>query len=206
MPTHFQLKCPMSEPSLPVVLVRASSRDNAARVMALLEQAGCDPRLSLRMADTGSLIRAVRDVAPEARVEAVELNAALAAELGRLAMAVRCADFLSLNGELGRFDRIVMNPPFSHGDDIKHIEHARAKLKPGGRLVAICANGPRQREKLGPIAAEWIDLPAGSFSGKGTSVSAAIVVIDGPPARLPRRPQDGSDQPGLFEGDQPRLF
>jgi 16S rRNA G1207 methylase RsmC len=38
-----------------------------------------------------------------------------------------------------------MNPPFANGDDIKHITHA---LKPGGRLVAICANGPRQNDKL----------------------------------------------------------
>ena len=59
-----------------------------------------------------------------------------------------------MNGELGTFDRIVMNPPFDHGADIRHIEHARGKLKPGGRLVAICAAGPRQRERFEATAAE----------------------------------------------------
>jgi hypothetical protein len=29
--------------------------------------------------------------------------------------------------------------------------HALKMLKPGGRLVAICANGPRQNDKLRPI-------------------------------------------------------
>jgi hypothetical protein len=71
-----------------------------------------------------------------------------------------------------------MNPTFANGQDIRHIEHARGKLKPGGRLVAICANGPRQRERLQPLATDWIDLPAGSFSEQGTNVNAAIVVID----------------------------
>jgi 16S rRNA G1207 methylase RsmC len=41
-----------------------------------------------------------------------------------------------------------MNPPFANGDDIKHITHALKMLNPGGRLVAICANGPRQNDKL----------------------------------------------------------
>jgi hypothetical protein len=44
-----------------------------------------------------------------------------------------------------------MNPPFANADDIKHIMHALKMLKPGGRLVAICANGPRQNDKLRPI-------------------------------------------------------
>ena len=38
---------------------------------------------------------------------------------------------------------------------------------------------PRQQERFEAIAAEWIDLPAGSFKKQGTSVNAAIVVIDG---------------------------
>jgi hypothetical protein len=80
---------------------------------------------------------------------------------------------------LGTFDRIVMNPPFANATDIRHIEHARGKLAPGGRLVAICAAGPRQREQLAPIAADWIELPAGSFKEQGTNVNAAIVVIEG---------------------------
>jgi 16S rRNA G1207 methylase RsmC len=71
-----------------------------------------------------------------------------------------------------------MNPPFANGQDIKHIEHALTLLKPGGRLVAICANGPRQQERLLPMATKWKELPAGSFSDSGTEVNAAILVIE----------------------------
>jgi hypothetical protein len=66
----------------------------------------------------------------------------------------------------------------SPGAAIKHVEHALAKLKRGGRLVAVVANGPRQRERLLPIASAWIDLQAGSFKDQGTNVNAAIVVVD----------------------------
>ena len=46
------------------------------------------------------------------------------------AVDVRCTDFLACNGDLGKFDRILMNPPFADGADIKHIEHAIGFLKP----------------------------------------------------------------------------
>jgi 16S rRNA G1207 methylase RsmC len=119
-------------------------------------------------------------------VVAVEINAALAAGLSDLVEECRCADFLSLNGELGTFDRVVMNPPFDHGSDIEHIKHAYRKLKPGGRLVAICANGPKQQEIMGEICSAWIELPPGSFKEQETKVGAAIVVIDN--QSLPRPP------------------
>jgi len=98
--------------------------------------------------------------------------------MAREDVAIQCCDFLAQNGNLGQFDRIVMNPPFANGDDIRHIEHAAKMLAPGGRLVAICANGPRQQKQLKPIATEWHDLEPGSFKASGTNVNAAIVVIE----------------------------
>jgi protein-L-isoaspartate O-methyltransferase len=143
-------------------------------------------------AGTGNLVRAILSRFAGAdcgRVVAVEVNQQLSESLRQQRdktlhanesnFDVRCADFLACNGDLGQFDRIVMNPPFSNGDDIRHITHAVKMLKPGGRLVAICANGPRQQEKLKPIASEWIDLEPGAFASSGTNVNAAIVVIDG---------------------------
>jgi phospholipid N-methyltransferase len=112
------------------------------------------------------------------RLVAVETNTKLAHALRtQYACAdVTEADFLTCNGNLGKFDRILMNPPFENGSDIKHIKHAVAMLKPGGRLVAICANGPRQTEQLKPLASEWEDLPAGTFDGTG--VRAALLTIE----------------------------
>lgn len=88
-------------------------------------------------------------------------------------------DFLACQpSDLGYFDSIIMNPPFKNGADIRHIQHARTFLAPGGRLAAICANGPKQRSALMPLAGAWHDLPPGSFKGEGTNVNAAIVVFD----------------------------
>ncbi len=39
------------------------------------------------------------------------------------------------------YSRVIMNPPFSHGQDIRHILRAFSLLRPGGVLVAVCLNG-----------------------------------------------------------------
>jgi protein-L-isoaspartate O-methyltransferase len=110
---------------------------------------------------------------------AVEINPKLASmtKLHQMAEVV-CGDFLEQNGDLGKFDRVVMNPPFENGADIKHIRHALTFLKPGGRLVALCADGPRQREALQPIADSWESLPAGTFKEQGTNVNVALLTIN----------------------------
>jgi hypothetical protein len=156
----------------------------ARQIVAL---AGIEPgmRVLEPSAGTGRLIGAMGcrwlGHNPEAgALVAVEINEALGRQLRQdfPLTDVRITDFLSCNGDLGTFDRIVMNPPFERGSDIRHILHARTLLKPGGRLVAICARGSRQVETLQPIALDWIDLPAGTFKDQGTNVQTAIVIID----------------------------
>jgi protein-L-isoaspartate O-methyltransferase len=107
----------------------------------------------------------------------VEINRALADGLTRNGYVVECADFLQCNGQLGAFDRIVMNPPFANGQDIAHIKHALTLLNPAGILVALCANGPRQQTELQPMADQWTSLEPGTFKESGTMVSAALLVI-----------------------------
>jgi phospholipid N-methyltransferase len=112
-------------------------------------------------------------------IVAVELNHQVASALGnRLQFSPKVGDFLSFNGELGKFDKIIMNPPFANGQDIAHIKHAINHLLPGGRLVALCANGPRQQDRLKPLADHWEELPAGSFRAEGTNVNVAMLVIN----------------------------
>jgi hypothetical protein len=69
---------------------------------------------------------------------------------------------------------------FANADDIKHIMHALKMLKPGGRLVAICANGPRQNDQLRPIVKArggiWEELPSDTFISTGTSVPAGVTL------------------------------
>lgn len=111
---------------------------------------------------------------------AVEINDKLAHRLE--STYVNCkvvnADFLTQTPEqLGYFDRVIMNPPFKMGADVEHIKHAMKFLKPGGMIVALCANGPKQREKLSGLTDTWEDLPGGSFAVQGTNVNVALVTI-----------------------------
>lgn len=76
----------------------------------------------------------------------------------------------------GMFDRVLMNPPFRMGTDIRHIMHAFELIRPGGVLVGLCANGPRQNAKLRPLVDFWEVLPESSFASEGTQVSVALLV------------------------------
>lgn len=127
-------------------------------------------------AGTGRLIDAARK-AGAGPVLAVEIDPTLASRLRDRGIDTYTIDFLELPPS-PEFDLVLMNPPFRDGADVEHIRHAMKFLRPGGRLVAICANGPRQHEALRPIADRWIELPEGSFATESTNVRAALVVID----------------------------
>ena len=132
-------------------------------------------------AGTGNLLRAIVDAEPTAEVHAVEINRALCDALPAGLMAdgeALCADFLDCTTEqLRRFNRIVMNPPFVQGSDIAHIKHALHFLERDGRLVALCANGPRQQAELRPLATTWEELPDGTFADQGTNVRAVLMTV-----------------------------
>ena len=135
-------------------------------------------------AGTGRIIRAITEaVNGPVEITAVEINGSLCGALraGGMASVVLHKDFLECD-DLGTFDRIVMNPPFSNGQDIAHTLHALPMLKSGGRFVGFCANGPRQQAKLRPLienaGGTWEELPAGSFEVSGTMVNAVLMVFD----------------------------
>ncbi|KKL73648.1 hypothetical protein LCGC14_2072800 [marine sediment metagenome] len=136
-------------------------------------------------AGLGRLYRAIRDAGHAGPVVMVEQSPQCCRELYELTVedqhaTLKQGDFLTRTAaDLGGFfDGVIMNPPFKQWRDIKHIRHARTLLGPAGRLVSICANGPRQRAALMDEATDWIDLPPGSFIEEGTHVNAAIVVVD----------------------------
>ena len=135
---------------------------------------------------TGELARAIFAAAP-VHLVAIEQNGKLLEGFrgsyrswGNSRIETVHGDFMEETTEtLGFFDRIVMNPPFEKGADIKHIQHAARFLAPGGRIVAICANGPRQNEILRPIVEEaggtWEVIPAGTFKKSGTNVATVLL-------------------------------
>lgn len=105
--------------------------------------------------------------------------------------AVIDADFLELTpGELGLFDAIVANPPFSRGQDIAHVRHMWHFLKPGGALSVVMSPGwldgsqRRHREFKAFVAAnEGIvrPLPPGTFAASGTNIATVHVSMRKPP-------------------------
>jgi protein-L-isoaspartate O-methyltransferase len=166
-------------------------RDVALRMVNLAAIRPC-MRVLEPSAGTGALLDAIGPCVPGGSIDAVEINAGLAQQMRARHPGVRvhCADFLAIAGPsayvggnagddaapLGMFDVIVMNPPFGNAADIAHIRHALTLLAPGGRLVAICAGGPRQAEQLQPMATTWEPLPEGTFAGTG--VRSVLLTID----------------------------
>ena len=144
-------------------------------------------------AGRGALALAVRAKAPTASISCVEIQPDHVAHLRGLGLgAVWPVDFLAAPGAgLGRFDRIVMNPPFDGQRDVDHVTHALQFLAPGGRLVAIMSAGAafRQDAKAQAFRAlvdrykgEFQDLPPGSFAAAGTNVNTVLLVLNAPKA------------------------
>jgi phospholipid N-methyltransferase len=135
-------------------------------------------------AGTGNIVKALLRTESTLHLHGIEINKELCSILeGFLERSYVCQDdFLTLSAPMcpdteKGFDRVIMNPPFENGVDIKHIKHALTFLKPGGLLVALCAAGPRQKEALEPLAEYWEPLPEGSFKSQGTNVNAVLLLI-----------------------------
>jgi len=151
----------------------------ADKVVALAEiEDGCS--VLEPSAGTGNLLDALKRSGDWDRIGeavAVEVSADLARGLSSTfspSVSVLCKDFLATEFE-STFDRVLMNPPFNNGEDIRHIEKAFSLLNPGGRLVAICADGPRQNDTFKCRADSWEPLPSGTFLG--TSVRSVLFVL-----------------------------
>ena len=133
-------------------------------------------------AGTGNLAKAIRSAVPGVHLDLIEIDLRLCSILQASGFEVSCCDFLATSmpvcpdSEDGH-DCVLMNPPFSKGQDVAHILHALKFLKPGGRLVALCANGPRQQAELRPLATTWEELPEGTFADQGTNVRAALMMV-----------------------------
>ena len=111
-------------------------------------------------------------------IELYEPNVRYLCEVG---YTVSHGDFL--NWQCGRYNRIVMNPPFSRNQDIAHVRHAYKMLAPGGRIVAIMSEHPFFAKDPDSVAfCEWFGkgynekLPSGTFSTTG--VNSRLVVIN----------------------------
>jgi hypothetical protein len=84
-----------------------------------------------------------------------------------------------------QFDRVIMNPPFNKGQDLKHITHAVTHwLKPGGQLFALML--PHEDDVISQAlgAADdlcsWSteDIEAGAFKESGTNIRTQLLLLE----------------------------
>lgn len=153
----------------------------------------------------GALIRAMAAACvidgPDVVLTAVELDPKKEARLremvggdSHVARRLVIGDFLSMTPDdansLGLFDRIIMNPPFTRGQDMAHVRHAFQFLKPGGSMVAILSPAFEYRSdnasklfrdwlhlRQSADYAAWGPLPDGSFKSSGTNVRTVMMVL-----------------------------
>jgi predicted RNA methylase len=94
-------------------------------------------------------------------------------------------DFLEVPAHR-KFDRIIMNPPFHRGTDIKHVTHALEFLNGAGLLVSVMSAGARTastkvagvfRERLYGYDVTWHDVEDGAFKESGTNVRTVILKV-----------------------------
>jgi predicted RNA methylase len=188
----------------------------AERMVELANCGACMPTILEPSAGRGAIVAALKRAGYEGEslMTVVELDPQNTPALLSVAPKARTyleTDFLKLTyAHLvetgpGQFDRILMNPPFTRGQDTDHVRHAFELLKPGGRLVAIMSTGPFHRADARSVEfREWLDsestltlvedeeLPPGTFADAGTNVSARLIVLDKAGPKLP--PEDFAEE------------
>lgn len=137
----------------------------------------------------GSLIETVQRIEPTTLVYAFEIRPEVAAATReRLKVDVACDDFLTsrLVYNLPKFDRVIMNPPFSKGQEIEHVKHAHSLLAPRGRLISVMSAGVDFRLSRSYVMfRDWVrglggtiePMPEQSFKSSGTNVRTVMVRI-----------------------------
>lgn len=104
---------------------------------------------------------------------------------------ISCADFMAWTPRPPytptAFDFVIMNPPFSRGQDMAHVRRAFDFLKPGGVLVSVmsphwtfatdqASNDFRvMLSRMPDDQYDWGELPAGSFKREGTGVNCGLL-------------------------------
>lgn len=147
-------------------------------------------------AGEGALVKAILKKNPRVFVTAIDINPDIEKsllEIGNEDLEIRIEDFLKAKFKKGRdFRAIVMNPPFTKGQDIKHVLHALNYLAHDGVLVSIVSAGSlanstkpfRVFQELVKDHGQVREVEAGAFKASGTMVKTAIVKFENSPELL----------------------
>jgi len=136
-------------------------------------------------AGTGNIAEVIWSYSPKS-LTVIELDETNARYLkDKYSLCIMGQDFLTWDVKK-RFDRIVMNPPFSKKQDIKHILKAWELLKPKGILVSILSPSPfycndklslEFMEFLNKNKAEIKDFDEGEFKESGTAIRTKCIKV-----------------------------
>jgi hypothetical protein len=157
-------------------------------VARLIDAAEIEPRMHCLepSAGQGAIAEAIAKIVEPDQLTTVELLHENCVILRAKGFAPWQQDFLTTDFAT-RYERIVMNPPFSRQQDIDHVRHAfTAFLMPGGRLVSVMSMSFTFRTDKKSVAfrelveqyGQWEELPDEAFKESGTMVRTAMVVLD----------------------------
>lgn len=118
----------------------------------------------------------IADLMPKGRTACVEVSSLHCEVLRAKGHEVSEADFLRYAANAPKFDRIVMNPPYSEGRWLAHVTAAAKLLPDSGRLVAIVPASARGKDLVPGMSHEWSREFAGEFAD--TSMAVAIVAME----------------------------
>lgn len=163
IPDHVSHQFYPTPENLAKTVVAKAAADSSAGMLWLEPSAGCGG-----LAD---------HIPANAALHAVEVNALHVEILKAKGFSnVFHGDFLALAQTTAhRYDRVVMNPPFSQGRWQAHLEAAAGLLVAGGRLVAILPASAKGKELVPGYAHEFSEPFANEFAG--TSISVVIVTL-----------------------------
>jgi predicted RNA methylase len=106
---------------------------------------------------------------PQDRTTCVEISELHCTILKAKGVNVVNADFLPWAITAGRYDRIILNPPFEGGRARLHTEYAIGLLKPGGVVVSILPASNKGKDFDG-VECEWSTIYENEFAGTGVNV------------------------------------
>ncbi|MEQ4672048.1 DUF4942 domain-containing protein [Providencia manganoxydans] len=122
----------------------------------------------------------LRNLPEGVKVTGVETNH-VAAICSRLRWDTHQQDFLTTTvKQLGQYDRVLMNPPYSDGRWKHHLQHARQFVKPGGRIVAVLPGSATEESVQSLMNDDCIVHQCGQYENAfdKTSVNVKLFVID----------------------------
>lgn len=184
-----------------------------AVVERLVELASIQPGMEVLEPSAGSGSIATAAAARGAVVDCIERDPGYAAVLAETGAprSVQVADFLTVPPE-PRYDRVVMNPPFTRQADVAHVQHAIGFLKPAGRLVSVMSHAVTFQKGAAATFRSLVEqrggrvetLPDGAFAESGTGVSTILVSVpatcpaDARPVTWPSRQAVAAPEAGEF--------